>query len=275
MLIKVCGLREPQNIRAMADAGADMLGFIFHRASPRHVGSVGSLAGTIPDYSALREERGARGVESGATSEERSAQILNNKRNVPLRVGVFVDAMPQDIVTHVYNEHLDIVQLHGTEPPTTLRNLRHTLSDIAPHVKLMKAIAVRTEADIDRWRAYEDCADLLLFDTKMVKAEHGEGAKASSHPPIGTATPKGQTTACGGTGEKFDWDLLARYDGPLPFLLSGGIAPDDAPRVKAFHHPRCIGIDINSRFETAPALKDAEAVRKFIEEVRTSSKSKT
>ena len=68
----------------------------------------------------------------------------------------------------------------------------------------------------------------------------------------------------GGNGEKFDWSVLQHYSGNTPFLLSGGIAPDDAPRVSAFHHERCIGIDLNSKFEISPGLKDVEKLKSFL-----------
>ena len=71
----------------------------------------------------------------------------------------------------------------------------------------------------------------------------------------------------GGNGEKFDWSVLADYVGETPFLLSGGIGPDDAERMKAFHHPMCIGIDLNSKFEDEPALKNIQQLKTFIEQL--------
>ena len=68
----------------------------------------------------------------------------------------------------------------------------------------------------------------------------------------------------GGNGEKFNWDVLDAYQGNTPFLLSGGIGPNDATNVKAFHHPKCIGIDLNSRFELAPGLKDVAKLKEFM-----------
>jgi phosphoribosylanthranilate isomerase len=72
----------------------------------------------------------------------------------------------------------------------------------------------------------------------------------------------------GGSGSQFDWSVLEAYDGSKPFLLSGGIGPDDAERVRAFHHPQCIGIDLNSRFETAPVVKDVDLLRTFIQHIK-------
>lgn len=210
-------MREPDNIRAVEALGIDWMGFIFYPKSPRYVSQVRSLAGTIPNYSALsRVEKRVK------------------------RVGVFVDDMPQNIVTHVYNDSLDIVQLHGAESPVMMDNLRRTLDpDIRPGVKLMKVLSVASKNDIARWRDYEGHADYLLFDTRCPEK--------------------------GGSGRQFDWSVLEAYDGNIPFLLSGGIGPDDAAHVLAFHHPQCIGIDLNSKFETAPGLKDPGALKDFLE----------
>ena len=68
-----------------------------------------------------------------------------------------------------------------------------------------------------------------------------------------------------GSGSQFDWSVLDAYDGDKPFLLSGGIGPDDAHRIQAFHHPQCIGIDLNSRFELSPGFKDINKLKTFIQ----------
>ena len=73
----------------------------------------------------------------------------------------------------------------------------------------------------------------------------------------------------GGSGRRFDWSLLDTYEGETPFLLSGGIGPGDATRVRQLHHPRLAGIDLNSRFETSPGVKDIDTLRKFIDEIRS------
>ena len=158
---------------------------------------------------------------------------------IPKFVGVFVDDMPQNIVTAVYNYHLSYVQLHGDESPVMIDNLRRTLvPDIVPQIKIIKAISVSSAEDLKRCEQYEGHVDLFLFDTKC----------------------KGY----GGSGQKYDWSVLKAYTGQTPFLLSGGIGPDDADRLRDFHHPQCVGIDLNSKFETTPGMKDAEMLNKFI-----------
>ena len=218
MIIKVCGMRDGENIRQVAELGVDWIGMIFWPKSPRNVTMIPTHAGIIPD---------------------RGTDIGNFKSK---RVGVFVDEMAQNIITRVVNFQLDLIQLHGHETPTLIRNLRRTLDpDIRPGVKFIKAISVESCDDIATYRDYEDCVDYFLFDTKC------------------------QTV--GGSGEQFDWNVLEAYDGDVPFLLSGGIGPDDAERVRNFHHPKCIGIDLNSRFETEPAIKDITKLKQFLEQL--------
>ncbi|MCD8282137.1 MAG: phosphoribosylanthranilate isomerase, partial [Prevotella sp.] len=77
-----------------------------------------------------------------------------------------------------------------------------------------------------------------------------------------------RSTFAGGSGEKFDWSILRRYAGGTPFLLSGGIGPADAERITRFRHPQFIGIDINSCFETAPAVKDISKLKDFFNIIR-------
>lgn len=226
-------MREPENIRAVSALGIDMMGFIFWPESPRYVQMISSQAGIIPDYSVERLNRG-RGV-----VEKREAEDTP-----PKRVGVFVDDMPQSIVTRVFNYDLDYVQLHGEESRVMIENLRRTLEpDIKSGVKIIKALSFEKPEDVARCKEYEGVVDLFLFDTRC--------------------------KSVGGSGEKFDWELLKHYDGTTPFLLSGGIGPDDAERVKSFSHPQFAGVDLNSRFETAPGVKDVEALRNFIQALRT------
>ena len=157
------------------------------------------------------------------------------------RIGVFVDAEIEDVLQHVEDYGLDAVQLHGKESPEYIRTLAASLLRRGG-VSIIKAISVSTRNDIATYRDYEGIVDYLLFDTKC--------------------------KTVGGSGEHFDWSVLEAYDGETPFLLSGGIGPDDAERVKDFHHEKCIGIDLNSRFETAPALKDASKLETFIKKIR-------
>lgn len=223
MIIKVCGMRDADNIRQVASLGVDMIGFIFCKDSSRYVSLLPSLAGILPDHA----RQGL--VEAGGVT--------------PSRVGVFVDEMPQTIVANVYNYKLDYVQLHGSESPTMIDNLRRTLDpDIRLGIRIIKAISVKDENDVKRWRQYEGHADMLLFDAKGEKA--------------------------GGNGTRFSWRLLDSYDGNIPFLLSGGIGPEDAEEIKKISHPLFAGIDLNSRFELSPGVKDVDSLAAFLNRLR-------
>ena len=150
------------------------------------------------------------------------------------RVGVFVDASLEDICQHIHDYQLDIVQLHGHESPKFAEALKPAM--------IIKAFNIATAEDLAQTIPYEGLVDFFLFDTKAQLP--------------------------GGSGEQFDWSVLSQYEGTTPFLLSGGIGPDDAERIKAFHHERCIGIDLNSRFELAPALKDVHQLKEFLKKVK-------
>lgn len=153
------------------------------------------------------------------------------------RVGVFVDA-PLSYIQH-YADALQLtrIQLHGHEDADFCQQVHE-----ATCLPITKTISVRSKDDILRHEAYARCeaVDLFLFDTKC--------------------------TCVGGSGEQFDWSVLEHYRGAKPFLLAGGIGPDDAQRVLSFRHPRFAGIDLNSRFELSPALKDVDALRTFIQQ---------
>ena len=230
MIVKVCGMRDGENIRQVAALGVDWIGMVFWDKSPRNVTMIPTHAGIIPDR----------------------ANLESHNSNLKLkRVGVFVDEMPQNIITRVVNFKLDLIQLHGHETPTVIRNLRRTLDpDICPGIKFIKAISVSRREDIDTYKDYADCVDYFLFDTKS---------------PV-----------VGGSGQQFDWSLLEAYDGNVPFLLSGGIGPDDAAALRAILSAgnsvaaKCIGIDLNSRFETEPGMKDVAALHRFLSELTQS-----
>ncbi len=200
MIVKVCGMREADNIRAVEQLGIDWMGFIFWPKSSRYV-------------------------------SERPAYLPERCK----RVGVFVDADMAEMLGKADSFGLDIMQLHGKEAAETCRLLKE-----ATGKTVVKALNIATEDDLLLAKDYEGVADYLLFDTKAQMV--------------------------GGNGKKFDWSVLQHYEGATPFILSGGIGPDDAARVKAFHHPMMAGIDLNSRFETEPALKDVKKLKSFLYE---------
>ncbi len=229
-VVKVCGMRDAKNIYDVAQAGANWIGLIFYPQSKRYVRQISSMAGLIPDV--------------GSFAADASFDIISylHGRYVKL-CGVFVDDMPQTIIARVVNYQLDIVQLHGDENVVMIDNLRRSIvPDIRPGIQIMKAISIASKADFRKCAQYEGHVDYFLFDTKC--------------------------DTKGGSGRQFDWSLLKAYKGKTPFLLSGGIGLEDVEAIKAIHHDRCIGIDVNSKFEESPAVKDANAIKEFIAALR-------
>jgi len=148
------------------------------------------------------------------------------------KVGVFVNAESDEIHEIAESYFLTAIQLHGIESPELCRELK------SEGFTIVKAFNLNIEND---YEAYTPYCDYFLFDTPSVK--HG------------------------GTGQKFDWTLLENYTGSIPFLLSGGIGPDDAEAVKKINHPKFAGIDINSKFEIEPGVKNKEQIKRFLGKV--------
>lgn len=199
-LIKVCGMTDGGNIRAVEALGVDMIGFIFYPRSPRCVRG-------IPSYLPERAQR----------------------------VGVFVDAQYDDIMRACDGFGLGYVQLHGSEGPSLCRRLRGRGLRVIKALGIGEGGAGLPEAGSE----YEEVCDMFLFDTR--------------------------TSGYGGSGRSFDWQVLDRYEGRLPFLLSGGICPEMKSGVKAIGNKMFAGIDLNSRFELAPGLKDVAGLASFID----------
>ena len=165
------------------------------------------------------------------------------------RVGVFVDETIETVCRITADYALDFIQLHGQESPDFVRNIRSVCSNA---IATIKAFNIATKEDLEATKPYEGIVDYFLFDTKG--------------------------KSVGGNGEKFDWNVLSAYNGETPFLLSGGIGPDDAEVLSSYlsvlSSKHCIGIDLNSRFELAPGLKDVVTLQKFLNEFNRSINSK-
>lgn len=201
MIVKVCGMREPDNIRDVEKLHPDMMGFICWNKSPRFVQAV-------PSYMPQCH-----------------------------RVCVFVNPSIKYALQMADSFKADYIQLHGSETPEFCQELKQTTG-----LKIIKAISVSSIADIEKSKKYQSIADILLFDTKCATV--------------------------GGSGVKFDWSILDSYTGTTPFLLSGGIGPDDAESILSIKHPMFAGVDLNSRFESAPAVKDILKLKEFITQIR-------
>ena len=153
------------------------------------------------------------------------------------KVGVFVDPGYSELLDAIDEYGLDIVQLHGNETP-------EMCEELSAEVEVIKAFRIPGDkaSDIDEMVAdYDAVCDYYLFDTAGIKESFG------------------------GTGQQFDWGILKKAKIEKPFFLSGGIGVDDAAKVKAFTHPDFFAVDVNSRFELSPGLKDMAAILKFLQ----------
>jgi phosphoribosylanthranilate isomerase len=202
LFIKVCGMRESQNVKDLANLNPDFIGFIFYEKSKRYVGN--SL----------------------------DINILNQLPANIKKVAVFVDEKLEQVVEIMQKYDFDYAQLHGNELVDFCEKLKEK------NIKIIKAFSVDEYFDFEITNVYEKVADLFLFDTK--------------------------TPEKGGSGQSFDWTILEKYSGETPFLLAGGIDESNFEIAKNIKHKSLFGLDINSKFELEPGLKDIEKLKKVI-----------
>lgn len=226
MKIKVCGMRNSENVSSLLALKPDFIGFIFYDKSKRFV----------TDFPQVQFP----------------AEIK--------KVGVFVNEIIEEVIATVEKNKLDFVQLHGDETPDYCENLMRMVTEpfdyaqdklgrsenitesviSAPlnhQVQIIKAFSVDETFDFDLIQPYENYCEYFLFDTK------GKDY--------------------GGNGVKFNWEILQKYKGKTPFLLSGGISKEDAVEINKIKHSAFEGIDINSGFEIEPALKNINDIKEF------------
>jgi phosphoribosylanthranilate isomerase len=204
--IKVCGLRDPQNIENISRLGVDYMGFIFYRDSLRYVGDA-------PD-----------------------ATIFKKCNSQTLKVGVFVNEEQNKIIETGKKFALNLIQLHGNENNTFCAGVK------ASGFGVIKTFAIDYKFDFDQLVPYMSGCDYFLFDNK--------------------------TPLHGGSGEQFCWDILNSYQLEKPFFLSGGIGADDAVTIRSLNHKMLFAVDINSRFENMPGLKNTGEVERFVKEIK-------
>jgi phosphoribosylanthranilate isomerase len=201
--IKLCGLNDAAAVEAAIAARANYLGFNFYPPSPRYVGL------------------------------EAAHQLGKQAAGKIVRVGVFVNASDAAIHEAVDAAGLEVIQLHGSETPQDAARLRSVLNR-----EVWRVLSVSSAADVARADAFQDAADLILFDAK---------------------TPAG--TLPGGMGLRFDWQLLAAYRGMLPWGLAGGLNPanvGEAARITG-----AALVDTASGIESAPGVKDPALIAEF------------
>lgn len=199
---KICGMRDPQNMREVLILQPDWMGFIFYPPSPRFV----------VDPTVIAQ------IDFPATT---------------LKTGVFVNESESVILEIARLARLDAIQLHGKESPALCASLR------AQGFQVLKAFSIARAVDLSATNEYLEAVDYFVFDT--ASAAHG------------------------GSGKQFDWQVLEHYTASTPFLLSGGVGPTDAARIASLQHPALAGIDLNSRFETAPGFKNFTLLQEFIQ----------
>ena len=203
--IKVCGMREPDNIRTISALLPDYLGFIFYPASKRYAGDL---------------------------SPEIRAEIPAFVK----KVGVFVNENEDKLITTCSAYGIGTVQLHGDESPEFCEKLAEM------GLRIIKVFSIGGSLDTGKILPYRESCSYFLFDT--------------------------DTDTYGGSGKQFEWGLLKDYTLEIPFFLSGGIGGEDAEKIRNLAHPMLFGVDINSRFETSPGIKDAGLCESFINAIR-------
>ncbi len=190
--IKVCGMREADNIKALCELPIDYIGFIFYPKSPRYV--VENISSLIP---------------------------------APIKkTGVFVNASLEEIQAKKEEFDLQVIQLHGNESPEFCEQVRKM------DLTTFKAFGIDDEFNWNSIHAYQDVVDYFLFDTK--------------------------SKAYVGTGQTFNWDKIQENPYDKPYLLSGGISIDNIKEAANYQDERLYGLDLNSKFELSPALKNIE-----------------
>ena len=207
--IKVCGMTDLKQMHKLGEMGVEFAGMIFYHKSPRFI---------------MRHLKGY--------------EVKKAKLKV-FKIGVFVNASYDEVMNHVDNFGLDMVQLHGNETP-------YYCSRLSSYISVIKAFRIAEDDNI-AWKIknyYED-SDMFMFDTE------GE--------------------SFGGTGRKFNWEKLRGAEISKPFFLSGGIEPGDSAGIKEFlTEPvakNMFAVDINSRFEISPGVKDMVKVREFVKKL--------
>ncbi len=209
LTVKICGLSDEASVDAALGAGVDMVGFVYFEPSPRNI--------------------------SFAQGRHLGARVGRRARKVALTV----DADDATLAAIIESLDPDLLQLHGDEGPERIYAVRSRFG-----LPVMRALAVRSRADIDRIPDFDEVADHLLFDA---------------------GAPEGATRP-GGNGEPFDWRLLRGITTRRPWLLAGGLTGTNVAHAIASTGAQ--GLDVSSGVETSPGRKDPAKIKRFVERAR-------
>ncbi|MGF1588359.1 MAG: phosphoribosylanthranilate isomerase [Pleurocapsa sp.] len=211
MRVKICGITQIRQGQKIAALGADSIGFICVRQSPRYL-----------------------------TPEQISAIA----KHLPLKVdkvGVFANHSVTEISSVITKANLTAIQLHGTESADFCLKLRRAIS---PEIELIKAFRIKSAVSLAATTAYADCVDTLLLD--------------AYHPQM-----------LGGTGKTINWQDLAAFQPALPWMLAGGLTPDNVSDALSRLKPD--GIDLSSGVERSPGDKDLKKVAQLFQQLTIKS----
>ncbi|MBN2813222.1 MAG: phosphoribosylanthranilate isomerase [Bacteroidales bacterium] len=164
-------------------------------------------------------------------------ELFNQVKSNISKVGVFVDEDVNTMLDITQRYNLNVIQLHGGETPLVCEKLK------AKGVKVIKAFGVYESFDFSAMQPYTSVCNYFLFDTRS--EQHG------------------------GTGIKFNWHKIDEYEFDIPFFLSGGIGAEDAGGILKLAHPLLHAVDINSRFEAEPGLKQVKMIKDFVTAIKT------
>ena len=196
----------------------------------KYAANIAEVADLHPDYLGfIFYEKSPRYI------SEISSELVKYVPKEIKTVGVFVDEILTVVKQKVANLNLIAVQLHGRESVEFCNDLKADY----PNLEIIKAFGIDDAFDFSKLNAYASVVDFFLFDTK--------------------------TASHGGSGKQFDWEILSKYNLPIPYFLSGGIDIEQIKDIKAVSDNRLVAVDINSKFEAEPGLKNVIKLKLFIE----------
>ncbi len=209
--VKICGLDRPETVDGAVNAGAEMLGFVFYPPSPRNL------------------------------TASAASRLTNRVPASVKRVGLFVDPTDKMITTVLKQNVLDLIQLHGNEPPERVTEIK-----VFTSLEVIKVLKISDSYDLRYVSIYQGVADWLMFDALAPKDMKG-------------ALP-------GGNALSFDWNILARANIPTPWILAGGLNLENVKEAMSTSGAKVV--DVSSGVEKLPGVKCVEKIQSFIRAVK-------